>query len=121
MNKIAKYCNCRTEDNCPCPGDGHECCSQKVVGKDPTFGLWMMKGSCDQRTGLPKDAHLHRENKIISEGFVHGSREGYRSYDDDEDSDGCDEWRKAFNVLIVIILVAIIGCSAIYLKSKAST
>jgi hypothetical protein len=120
MDKIAKHCNCRTEDDCPCPGDDHECCSQKVRGKDPRFGLWILKGNCDERTGLPVDAHKHGGASMISEGFLSGTKEGYDGCDEDDDEDesgdqssDCTEWRRAFHVLLFIMLLGIV---TIYLK-----
>jgi hypothetical protein len=124
---IIKHCNCRNEDDCPSPGNNYECCSQKVPdGSPPTFGMWIEKDNCDSEKGLPKNAHKHNENIPVSEGYVYGTREGYddsnyrkcncNQYEDEEDS--CIEWSRAFNLLLIIMILGGIASVAIHLKSR---
>lgn len=42
-------CNCLKECNCP---DGYECCYEHSDGVTPTFGHCVLKGMCNNTTGL---------------------------------------------------------------------
>lgn len=105
MNKIAKYCNCTKEEECPKPTVGnHECCSENVPNGNPTFGLWVEKNHCDHNKGFSKNAHKHNNNLPVEKFMSSGYREGYNDKD--------NKW-----IAIAIIIALIFGAS-IYLKFR---
>lgn len=115
------------EINCakdPCP-DTHSCCFQDTgQSSKPTLGICVKKdekggeSNCDKNRGLPVKGCKDRNNKYnITESYekiLVKSKEGYN----DRDNCDCDDWKNAFSVLFIIIILLLIIASIFYIKSR---
>jgi hypothetical protein len=96
-----KPCNC--EKGCSCE-DGYECCTQK--GNEGRLGMCVdKKCACNRNLGFP-DQKSRRDlspnaSKIL-ENFSMVMREGF-----DGTSCDCSDWKNAFFVLILLIIILV--------------
>jgi len=91
--------------------EDHECCVQK--GNEGHFGIYVRKGYCDRKRGLPvkgcKDSNSKFVPKESYEKFVINSKEGYNNCD-------CSNWNQAFMVLFIIITMLVFLCALFYIR-----
>lgn len=73
-----KVCNCKRDCECE---EGYECCSQQA--KNPTLGLCVKKGTCNQTTGLcqtKKPGFIESVKELIivnvTENYDAGNKKG---------------------------------------------
>lgn len=110
-------CNYSSKQNClkgfSCP-QGYECCSEsKNPSKaSPTYGHCVKENTCDFTKGLCSSGYT--KSNTFSENFVVKTREGYH----DGSSGSCHEkeWKKAFWVLMLILMI--LGIFVLYLVGK---
>jgi hypothetical protein len=134
MQRIGKYCNCKNPQ-CTSPGNNYECCSENVPnGGTPRYGLWVESNYCDKTKGLPLGAEnnesytlpTHRntgniENYRLSNRYDQEEEEQEEQEEDtytDEEDDVCTNWKSAFYAIFILMIVAMILCTVIYLKSN---
>lgn len=92
--------------------NGYECCSEKVPKGNPTFGLCVKQGQCDETRGIPYKSckDNRKKQKTISEEFSVWANEGY--------NDDCSEWKNALWILSLISVILVFVIVFMYLKSK---
>lgn len=131
MQRIGKYCNCKNPE-CTSPGNNYECCSENVPnGGTPRYGLWVESNYCDKTKGLPVGAEnnesytapIHRntgniENYKRSNSYEEEQEEEQQESDSDNEDDPCSNWKSAFYAIFILLIVAMILSTVIYLKSN---
>ena len=128
MQRIGKYCNCKNPE-CTSPGNNYECCSENVPnGGTPRYGLWVESNYCDKTKGLPIGAEnnesyevpMHRKTGNI-ENYKRSNmydEEQEEEEDSDSEEDVCSNWKSAFYAIFILMMVAMILLTVIYLKSN---
>lgn len=95
--------NCQPDQICP---EGYECCSENVPkGGKPTLGICVRANQCDKTRGLPKQSCRDSKYRETFEDHLEHinvySRENYGS--------DCEEWRKAFWVMFLIMCLIVVA------------
>jgi hypothetical protein len=130
MQRIGKYCNCKNPQ-CTSPGNNYECCSENVPnGGTPRYGLWVETNYCDKTKGLPMGAEknesyqvpIHRNTGTIekygrSNAYYQEEEQEEDTYADEEE-DVCTNWKSAFYAIFILMIVGMMLCTVIYLKSN---